>query len=128
MSTPEAYSQLTITGPSGTLSDLPQKALVDQNVTVRITILNKMNQDLVYNLTVGDNGSIGFEQFQSLDWFSPETLTPKVGFVSNIYIASGSNYSANLVFRVPSSGIVKVLFLLSAENVNLGNWLFLTVA
>jgi uncharacterized membrane protein len=126
-SSTEPYAQLTITGASGTLSDLPLTAAVDQNLTVRVVILNKMDKDMVYNLTVGVNGSQGFSSFQPLDWFSTNTFAAGMGFVSNITIVNGYSYSANLVFRMPSPGTNKLLFLLNGEDVHRDVWLFLTV-
>ncbi|MDD1743660.1 MAG: DUF1616 domain-containing protein [Methanomassiliicoccales archaeon] len=127
MNVTEPYAQLTITGASGTLSDLPQTVSVDQEVIVRVTILNKMNTDLVYNLTVGVNVSGGFTSFQTLDWFSTNTFPVGAGFVSDVSIANGHSYSANLVFRIPSAGPTELLFLLNGENVHRDAWLFLTV-
>jgi len=127
MNTAEPYAQLTVTGASGTLSDLPQTAVVNQNLTVRVTILNKMNQDLIFNLTVGIEGPQSFASYTSLDWFSTQTFATGKGFISNISIENGHSYSANLMFRIPNPGTSKLLFLLNGESVHRDAWLFVTV-
>ncbi len=127
MSSAEPYAQLTLTGASGTLSDLPQTAAVNENLTVRVTILNKMNKDLVYNLTVGIEGPQGFTSYRTLDWFSTNTFATGEGFVSNISIANGHSYSANLAFKIPAAGTSELLFLLNGESVFRDAWLFITV-
>ena len=128
MSTAEPYAQLTITGASGTLSDLPQTAVVDQNLTVRVTILNKMNQDLIFNLTVGIGEPQNFTSYTSLDWFSVQTFAIGKGLISNISIENGQSYSANLMFRIPYPGTSELHFLLNGENVHRDVWLLLTVS
>jgi uncharacterized membrane protein len=124
-SAPEPYTQISISGQSGTLDDLPQNLTVGETGVVEIAVLNSMQMDMDYNLTVGIESEGTYQNYSALNWYDTNSLGAGHAFTTSVHLANGATFSADFNFVLQSAGRQQIIFSITGEGVDEQVWLWI---
>ena len=123
----EPYTEFALLDSDGKLVNLPHNVLPGENWTVRVAVTNHMQEDMLYNLTVGLSPNGSFASYQGLDMSQATPLNPGEGWTVQLILSDREAYSHPLRFSVAAEGSQKVYYHLTGPGTDLALWLWLNV-
>lgn len=106
------FTEFYITGTDGSVSSIPSVLSVNESGAVFITIVNKMEVSVDYNLTFGILNGAAFDAYHQHSWASTEELEVGIGFCAHLSLRAGETLTHSLHFLVGSPGDYRIDFTL----------------
>jgi len=123
----EPYTEFFITGPEGSLSQLPSVLGVLANGTVLINIVNHEGKSVTYNVTVGLTNDSTFDSYHSLPFNNTTLLSPKEAYSARINLQNEASVDRNFTFSVGQVGDYRLYFRLQGGERVEELWLWLHI-